>query len=182
MLIAPNSPVPDLPSPDSRVRDVLALGLTQRNGGCPVPSPDLTVPLPVGAQIAQAQQAAAVVLQSNASSLTPAINGAGGSGATFTADDFAGAPQVQPFNVTPEMVAQSSPTILRQRKNRRRQAAAQTSVRSPGANWGQMPAVQPGSSCGPSAGTFLWQLKANPLAALLITSGLGVIVYAAVKK
>jgi hypothetical protein len=181
MLIPPNSPVPDDPSYHSRIRDVLALGLTQRNQTCPPPVFDTTVPYPVAVAIAQAQQPGAVALQSNPSTLSPATIIAGGEGATFSPSDFAGAPQVQPMNLTPEMRVQSNPQALMERRNKRKQAASRTSGRSAGVQWGQMPSVRAGSECGPST-SLLGTLQANPLAALLIVSGLGVIVYAVVKK
>lgn len=175
MLIAPNTPGPDIFIPHTRAQDVIALGLTKRNQTCPPAPLDLTVPLPIQLQMAQAQQPGAVALQSSPSTLGQATVTEGGSGATFSASDFAGAPTVLPMNLTPEMVAATNPQIQRQRARNRRKGTS--GERSPGVQWGQMPSVRPGSACGPP-GNWLQQLAGNPLAALLIASGLGVMVYA----
>ena len=184
MLIPPKSQAPDTFMHSNRALDVLALGLTYRSGNCPAVPLDPTVPYPVAVEIAQAQSPAAQVAQSSPSALSPATVTEGQSGATFSSADLTGAPTVVPMNATPEMVIQHNPAALRQRRNRKREASSRTtaSSRTPGVNWGQSPAVQPGSTCGPAAGSLMAQLQANPLAALLIASGLGVIVYAAVKK
>lgn len=174
MLIAPNTPGPDIFIPHTRAQDVIALGLTARKQTCPAVPMDLTVPLPVQLQMAQALQPGAVALQSSPSTLGPATVTEGGSGAFFSDSDFRGAPQILPLNLTPEMVALTNPGIQRQRARNRKRTPGE---RTPGVQWGQMPSVRPGSACGPP-GNLLQQLVGNPLASILIVSGLGVMVYA----
>ncbi len=142
---------------------------------------DSTVPLAVAIQMSQALSPAAVKARSSA--MGPATVAQGQSGANAAdPSQFSDAPIILPMNVSPEMAVQASPQALMDRRRRRKQSLAETSYRSPGVPWGGAPALQPGTACGPSAGTFLEQLRANPLAALLIASGLGVMVYAVANR
>jgi|ERR1035441_10522160 hypothetical protein len=136
------------------------------------PGIDATVPLPVAAQIYQNQQPSHVAVQSTA--MNPATSTQGGSGASASPSDFAGAPQVQPMNISPEMLIASNPQALMERRKRRKQASAETSDRSSGVTWGGAPSAQAGA-CGRPGGLSL-------AAILLIASGLGVIVYAVAAK
>ena len=175
----PGSPIPQATRRGSgnpaarRARQVIALGLMKKGAGCASPGMDSTVPYASALQMTQA--------------LTPADVAAtvaqGQSGANAAdPSQFSDAPIILPMNVSPEMAVQASPQALMDRRRRRKQSLAETSYRSPGVPWGGAPALQPGTACGPSAGTFLEQLRANPLAALLIASGLGVMVYAVANR
>lgn len=182
MLIAPGSPIPQCTytghrsARQRRGRQVLDVGLTFPRADCPAPTNDLSVPLPVAAQIAAANQPGNVTLQSRIA-IGPATVAQAAQGATFSVSDFQDAPTVVPMNITPEMAIQRNPQALMERRKQRKQASGNSSAQSAGVGWGEMPSVRPGTSCGPS-GSFAGTLRANPLGALLIVSGLGVIVYA----
>jgi len=186
MLMPPGSPIPQATRRGNanpaarRARQVIALGLMKKGAACPTTALDSTVPVPVAVQIAQALSPAAVAVK--AALLGPATVAQGQAGAVVDSSQFSDAPIIVPMNVSPEMAVQASPQALMDRRRRRKQSLAETSYRSPGVPWGGAPALQPGTACGPSAGTFLEQLRANPLAALLIASGLGVMVYAVANR
>jgi hypothetical protein len=135
------------------------------------PGIDATVPLPVAAQIYQAQQPGAQALHQT-SSLTPQVQLQGGAGASI--GDFSNAPDIVPMNLTPDMV--QTPQMRRQKRQR-----SSNNPRSQGVQWGGLPSVSP-QCAAPGSSSFAASLKANPWAALFIASGLSVIVYSVVKK
>ena len=137
------------------------------------PGMDATLPLPVAIQVWQAQQPSAIA-NHQVSTMDPASSVQGGSGASISSSDLAGAPEVLPMNVTPEMAVARSPQMMADRRRRRAQKFAASSDRSAGVTWGGLPTERPGA-CGQAGGL-------SPLAILLIASGLGVIVYAVANK
>ena len=137
------------------------------------------VPFSVAVQMSQALSPAAQAVQS--APMGPATSAQGQSGAVVDPSQFSDAPQIVPMNISAETAIQANPQAMMERRKRRKQSLAESSYRSPGVEWGGAPALQPGSGCGPS-GSFLDQLRANPLGALLIASGLGVMVYAVANR
>jgi hypothetical protein len=175
-----------------RARDVIALGWTIRSQGCTgggsydsnatmQAALNSGLDFPIAYEIAQASDPAQQALQNN-TAVGPSTVAEAQSGAALLPSDFSDAPNVVPMNTTEQTNPAPSAVAERRRVRRARasRGAPDGQIRSVGVEWGGLPVQRPGG-CGPQ-GSALDVFKSNPLAAILIVSGLGVIVYAAVKK
>jgi hypothetical protein len=109
-------------------------------------------------------------LTQNTRQLTPAVAEQTQNGAVISDDDIANAPQITP---APGQPTAQTVAIT----HRRRQRAARTQHQDIGTPWGSV--AQP-SPC--TTGTLKDRLRANPWGTLFLATGLGVVVYAAMRK